>query len=219
MRTRQLAAQQVFRETNGWAAFGFRSRRIVVNTNKLSQFNASTVLALRDLTNQVWRRKVALAYPLFGSTATYFHTLRQHWGTTAWEKWCLALQANQPFVVDGNSVVVNLVGRGEAVIGLTDSDDIAAGRRQGFPITALPLTDETLMIPNTVAVVRGAPHPREAEQLFKYLQSRTVIEALLTQYALEGTHPGLRPRMQVNWDSLLRDLEDTNERLRKIFLR
>jgi hypothetical protein len=46
-----------------------------------------------------------------------------------------------------------------------------------------------------------------------------VIEALLTQYALEGTHPGLRPRMQVNWDSLLRDLEDTNERLRKIFLR
>ena len=33
MRTRQLAAQSVFRETNGWAAFGYRSRRIVINTN------------------------------------------------------------------------------------------------------------------------------------------------------------------------------------------
>src|SRR5690242_8740901 len=33
MRTRQLAAQNVFRETNGWAAFGYRSRRIVINTN------------------------------------------------------------------------------------------------------------------------------------------------------------------------------------------
>ena len=28
MRTRQLVAQGVFRETNGWAAFGYRSRRI-----------------------------------------------------------------------------------------------------------------------------------------------------------------------------------------------
>ena len=33
MRTRQLAAREVFRQTNGWAAFGARSRRIVVNTN------------------------------------------------------------------------------------------------------------------------------------------------------------------------------------------
>ncbi|HLF23236.1 MAG TPA: hypothetical protein VI565_04870, partial [Burkholderiales bacterium] len=33
MRTRQLAAQGVFRETNGWAALGYRSRRIVINTN------------------------------------------------------------------------------------------------------------------------------------------------------------------------------------------
>ena len=37
MRTRQLAAQGVFRETNGWAAFGYRSRRIVINTNFVSE--------------------------------------------------------------------------------------------------------------------------------------------------------------------------------------
>ena len=36
MRARQLAAQGVFRETNGWAAFGHRSRRIVINTNLVS---------------------------------------------------------------------------------------------------------------------------------------------------------------------------------------
>src|SRR3989440_1866789 len=36
MRTRQLAAQGIFRETNGWATFGFRSRRTVINTNHLS---------------------------------------------------------------------------------------------------------------------------------------------------------------------------------------
>ena len=45
MRTRQLAAQNVFRETNGWAAFGYRSRRIVINTNRLSLADAPQSLS------------------------------------------------------------------------------------------------------------------------------------------------------------------------------
>jgi iron(III) transport system substrate-binding protein len=145
--------------------------------------------------------------------------LRQYWGTAAWEQWCRALQANQPLLVDGNSVVVNLVGRGEAALGLTDSDDLAAGKKRGYPIIALPLTEETLLIPNTVAVIRHAPHPAEAEALFRYLQTRPVLDALLNAEALEGAQPGLRPHLKVRWDEVLRDLEDTNERLKKIFLR
>jgi iron(III) transport system substrate-binding protein len=76
LRTRQLAAQQVFRETNGWAAVGYRSRRIVINTNRLSL--ASAPRSLLELTNETWRGKVALAYPQFGTTATHFHALRQY---------------------------------------------------------------------------------------------------------------------------------------------
>src|SRR6266487_4024280 len=44
MRTRQLAAQDVFRETNGWAAFGYRSRRIVINTNFVLERRSPTRL-------------------------------------------------------------------------------------------------------------------------------------------------------------------------------
>ena len=162
LRTRQLAAQGVFRATNGFTTFGFRSRRIVINTNKLSLAEAPRTLA--ELTNATWRGKVALAYPMFGTTATHFLALRQQWGDAPWQAWCRALQANKPFLVDGNSVVVRLVGRGEAWIGLTDSDDISGGIREGLPLAAMPLTPETLLIPNTVAVVRGAPHGTEAEQ-------------------------------------------------------
>src|SRR5882757_639835 len=36
MRARQLAAEDVFRETNGLALFGYRSRRIVYNTKHVS---------------------------------------------------------------------------------------------------------------------------------------------------------------------------------------
>src|SRR5262245_8059219 len=52
MRTRQLAAQGLFRDTNGWAGFGYRSRRIVINTNQLSL--ALAPRALLDLTNATW---------------------------------------------------------------------------------------------------------------------------------------------------------------------
>jgi iron(III) transport system substrate-binding protein len=250
MRTRQLAAQNVFRETNGWAAFGYRSRRIVLNTNfvsppttenpspglrppspretgrgqeKVSAISISAPASLLELTNEIWRGKVALSFPQFGTTATHFHALKQLWGEEVWLAWCRALAANKPFIVDGNSVVVKFVGRGEAWIGLTDSDDIAAGQREGLPIAALPLTEESLLIPNTVAVIRGAPHPANAQTLFEYLRRREVAEKLVQANALESaTNPSdgtNAPTLKPDWGALLRDLETTTKQLNDIFLR
>jgi iron(III) transport system substrate-binding protein len=219
MRTRQLAAQNVFRETNGWVGFGYRSRRIVVNTNQLSL--ASAPHSLFELTNATWRGKLALAYPQFGTTATHFQVLRQRWGDAFWQSWCRALAANKPFVVDGNSEVVKAVGRGEARVGLTDSDDIADGQREGLPVAALPMSNETLLIPNTVAIIRGAPDPKPAQRLFEYLQGRTVVEALVRAHAIEGATPdeiGIAT-LRVNWAAALRDLEPATTELNQIFLR
>ena len=219
LRTRQLAGQGVFVESNGWAAFGFRSRRMVVNTNKVGSALSAAPRSLLELTNAVWRGKVALAYPMFGTTCTHFLALRQAWGEERWRAWCRALQANQPFLLDGNSQVVKLVGRGQAWIGLTDSDDIAVGERDGLPIAALPMTRETLLIPNTVAMVRGGPHPRQARQLFEFLQRRSVGDTLTSAQALEGWNPGLRPCLEVNWEEVLENLEPAVAELKAIFLR
>ncbi len=266
MRTRQLAAQNVFRETNGWAAFGYRSRRIVINTNfvvaagilpavepgfqpggksiasnernvisadsalstigpgsKMPPSTAGrmpTATSLLELTNETWRGKVALAFPQFGTTATHFHALKQLWGETNWLAWCRALAANKPFVVDGNSVVVKFVTRGEAWIGLTDSDDIAAAQREGAPLTALPLDADSLLIPNTVAVIRNAPHPANAQKLFEYLQRREVAEKLVQANALENAADAPdTTAMKPDWNMLLRDLETTTKQLNEIFLR
>jgi iron(III) transport system substrate-binding protein len=219
MRTRQLAARNAFRQTNSWAAFGARSRRIVINTNLVSAENAPR--SLLELTNAHWRGKVALAYPQFGTTAAQFHALRQLWGATVWETWCRALAANQPRIVDGNSFVVRTVGGGDAWIGLTDSDDIAAGQREGLPIISLPMTKETLLIPNTVAVIAGAPHPHAAQVLFEFLQRPEIVQRLVTAHALENSSATdiVAPAIQVDWNKLLRDLEPTTAELNRIFLR
>ena len=219
LRTRQLAAQGVWRETNGWSALGYRSRQVVVNTNFLPLAQAPR--SLLDLTNAAWRGKVALAYPLFGTTAAQFAALRQFWGEARWETWCRALQANQPFIVDGNSVVAKFVAKGEAWIGLTDSDDLAAEQHEGAPVMALPMGDETLLIPNTVAIVRSAPHPAAAQKLVEFLRSLEVMRQLVAHQALEGADPAdvgvktLRP----DWARLLADLEPTMAKLKEVFLR
>ena len=219
MRTRQLALQNIFRETNGWAAFGYRSRRVVINTNRLSLGEAPH--SLLDLTNQIWRGKVVMAFPQFGTTATHFHALRQYWGDQGWQNWCRALAANKPFLVDGNSMVVKLVAKGEASVGLTDSDDIADGRREGWPIAACPITQETLLIPNTVAILRGAPHADAGQRLFQYLQSHEVITRLMAAKALEGSSVHEVPilTLKLDWNRLLAELENTTARLNEFFLR
>jgi iron(III) transport system substrate-binding protein len=218
LRTRQLAAIGIFRETNGWAAFGYRSRRIALAAGVTNLPVPGSIL---DLTNTIYRGRIALAYPLFGTTATHLLALRQHWDETNWLAWCRALAANRPFIVDGNSVAVQFVTRGEAAFALTDSDDIAAANREGASLKALPLTPETLLIPNTVAVIRGCPHPDAAQKLFEFLQSHEVAARLVVAGALEGVSATelSAPTLKPDWDRLLQDLERATEELKQIFRR
>jgi len=235
-RTRQLAAAGVFHATNGWTAFGQRSRRLVVRQDKLTevfsnQFSVSQsprplntgslntdYFSLAALTNAAFRGRISLAFPLFGTTATHFLALRQHWGESNWLVWCRALAANQPFIEEGNSHVVRRVGRGEAWIGLTDSDDISAFQREGLPIAALPVMPESLLIPNTLGLV-AKPNPKPAAQrLFDYLRSPATYAPLIAAGALEPeTGPGAT--LQPDWEAMLRDLDRATEQLKEIFRR
>jgi iron(III) transport system substrate-binding protein len=219
-RTRQLASRGILRQTNGWTHLGYRTRRLGINTNYLTV--ATAPRRFSDVTNAAWRGKVALAYPMSGTTSTHFHALRQHWGDAAWRNWCQALIANKPFIVDGNSVAVKLVERGEAWIALTDSDDIAAAQREGFPLQALPTCDETLFIPNTVGVIRNCPHPDAAEKLYEYLSNPEVSQRLVAVHALEGStlDPATAATgLQVDWGQLLKNLDSVTGETKEIFLR
>jgi iron(III) transport system substrate-binding protein len=219
LRSWQLAERGVFSTNFPWKSFGYRSRRLVINTNMLSAAEAPK--SLRELTNSAWRGKAALAYPLFGTTATHFLALRQHWGEEAWEKWCRAFQANDPLVVDGNSVVVQLVGRGEAAVGLTDIDDIRAGQRQGLPVDALAIGEASLLIPNTVGIIHNAPHPAEAERFVDFLTGDAVVRRLVEMNAIEGVSPSeVTPHpLRADYPAMVRDLETATAKLKEIFLR
>jgi ABC-type Fe3+ transport system substrate-binding protein len=89
-------------------------------------------------------------------------------------------------------------------------------------VAALPTTDETLFIPNTVAVVRNCPHPAEAELLYEYISDWKTSQRLVELHALEGaTLPEATAAtgLKVDWTVLLKNLETVTDKTKEIFLR
>ena len=199
------------------ASFGYRSRRLVVNTNFV---NPNAPINLKQLTSPQWKGRIAIAYPLFGTTAAHFMSLRAAWGKDAWEQWCRDLVKNKALIVDGNSAVVRLVGMGEAWLGLTDFDDATVGLRKQLPIKMLPLTQEFSVIANSVALIRDGPNPQNARRFQEYLQRRQTQERLLALGALEGIAPPEKTAfLETDWESVLDDFETTYAWLSETFLR
>ena len=213
-RTHQLAARGVLAADEPIESFGARTRQWVWNTNRLGRTELPSSLVA--LTNAQWRGRVAIALPLFGSTATHFQVLRQRWGAARWQAWCRALLANGVMTVDGNSVVVQLVGRGEVALGLTDSDDVRAGLRNGLPIAGKPLGQDGMAIRNTLGHIRAAPHPGLARRLAEFLQSPVVRSALVEAGAID---PGeIPPTGVIAWPSLVEANAQAVNELQSIFL-
>ena len=81
-------------------------------------------------------------------------------------------------VVDGNSVVRDLVANGTLAFGLTDTDDACGALMRGDPVT-INFPDQTemgtLVIPGTVSQIAGAPHVEEAQLLIDYVDTLPVI--------------------------------------------
>jgi len=118
--------------------------------------------------------------------------------------------------VDGNSTVGQLVGRGEVALGLTDSDDVRAGLRNGLPIAGKPLGQDGMAIRNTLGHIRGAPHPGLARRLAEFLQSPAVRSALVEAGAID---PGeIPPTGVIAWPSLVEANAQAVNELQSIFL-
>jgi iron(III) transport system substrate-binding protein len=215
----RLLAEEGVLSSNGWRTVGYRTRRIVLNTNQLAGMAAPK--SLLELTNAAWRGKFAMAYPLFGTTGLHLQALRQSWGEPLWKQWCEGVVRNGAKIVDGNSMVVKLVGSGEAVLGLTDSDDVAAGQAQGFPIGALDPGPEMLAIPNTVALVRGAPRSQNAEALAAFLAKPETLQILVAAHALESASFEDAPSglLKMRWAGTTQAMKEAAALLQQIFVR
>jgi iron(III) transport system substrate-binding protein len=164
-----------------WTAFAGRFRVLIVNTDRVPE--ADRPKSLLDLTDPKWKGKLAMAKPLFGTTATQAAALFEILGPDAAKEFYRALKANDVHIEAGNKPVAVGVGSGKYAVGLTDTDDAFAEIAAGRPVVVIYPDAEAnakfpnlgaLMIPNTLAVVNGCPNPEGAKKLVDFLLSPDV---------------------------------------------
>jgi iron(III) transport system substrate-binding protein len=169
-----------------WTGFSARMRVIAYNTKLVKSEEAPR--SVFELADAKWRGHVAMADPRFGSTSFHVAALYALAGDQKMDDFFRRLKENGVRVVDGNSVVRDLVARGEVKVGLTDTDDVNVALEDGQPIgMVLPDKDGlgVPVMPNMVSLIANAPHPDEARRLIDYLLSADVERQLAQSEAVQ----------------------------------
>lgn len=174
-----------------WFGFSARARVVVFDPAQLG--DESPPATWMDLTDARWKGRIVMADPRFGTTGGHLAAMRTYWrrlglGDAYYDAFVEGLAANEvQLIPTGNAGVVEAVARGEAAIGLTDTDDVWAARNNGYGVELVyprhhreteKAGGGTLLIPNTVARVKGGPNPESAAVLIDYLLSAATERAL-----------------------------------------
>jgi iron(III) transport system substrate-binding protein len=169
-----------------WTGFSARIRVIAYNTKLVKPEEAPQ--SVFELANPEWRGQVAIADPRFGSTSFHVAALYALGGDEKMDNFFRRLKANAVRIVDGNSVVRDMVARGEVKVGLTDTDDVNVAIEDGQPVAMVLPDKEGLgvpVMPNMVSLIANAPHPEEARALIDYLLSPDVERRLAQSEAVQ----------------------------------
>lgn len=219
-----------FKDPEGyWTGFSARSRVIVYNTNMVKPDEAPK--SIFDLADPKWKGQVAIADPRFGSTSFHVAALYAEVGDERAEEFFRKLKANGVKIVPGNSVVRDMVARGEAKVGLTDTDDVNVALEDKQPV-AMVFPDRDGMgvpiMPNMVSLVANSPHSEAGKKLIDYLLSAEVERMLAQSEAVQiPLHSGVEgPKnipplssfkpMTLDYSKAADRVEDVTKRLQPI---
>lgn len=217
-----------------WIGFAGRARVLLVNTDEVPHERIPR--SIDDLLDPDWPAdRIGIAYPMFGTTATQAAALYAHLGPEPALAYFCALRDRGVRVVDGNSVVRDMVADGRLAFGLTDTDDACGAVERGAPVEIVfPDQGEddlgTLVVPNTVALIAGAPHPDESRALIDFLASAETERRLVE---IGWSHAPVRPLdvaigcmgetairpMDVSFAEVYRHLARSQEELGAMFIR
>jgi iron(III) transport system substrate-binding protein len=217
-----------------WTAFGGRARVLIVNTDLVSQDQMPD--SIYDLLDPAFpAEKIGIAYPLFGTTATHAAALYAELGADKARDYYQQVYDRGVRVVDGNSVVRDMVVSGQLMFGLTDTDDACRAIEDGKPVV-LVFPDQgsgdlgAMVIPNTAAIISGAPNLEQAKQLIDYLTSlemeQTLVDIGWSQFPLRpvaeppvcGGNPDIKV-MEINLELVYDQFEPSKADLTELFIR
>lgn len=184
-----------------WTGLAVRARVLAFDPKRTNA--AEVPKRWHDLRQPEIARRSAIANPLFGTTRGHMAAMFAVDGEEKGWKFLQSLRDGGAMVVDGNSASVRAVIAGRADFAATDSDDVWMARRAGESIDMVfpSLGDDgTLLIPCTVALVRGSTGGESARRLVDFLVSAET-ERLLAESAARFTpvRDSLRSALAIDW--------------------
>ena len=220
-----------YRDAEGfWTGFAGRFRVLAYNR----ELAPSPPKTLAELAEPAWRGRVAMADPLFGTTATEAAALFQVWGPEKAEAYYRRRKENKTRLVDGNSVAARLAAEGDIAVAQTDTDDAYRLLAEDKPLGIVFPNQEgegALMIPNTVGLIHAGPHPEAGKALIDYLirpetelaLARSTARQLPLSKSLQDRLPAevadlaAVKRLEVDYSRLAENLDAAQTFLRVLF--
>jgi iron(III) transport system substrate-binding protein len=209
---------------NRWTAFGGRYRVFIANKDFKPRSLALTDLPTVNLPGE----KLAESSPLFGTSSAQAAALYAYLGPQKARAAYEALVKKGVRIAAGNSVVRDLVVSGDVTLGIVDSDDANDALREGAKVQVF-LPKETVLIPQTTAIISGAPHRKEAEALVDFLLSAEVEKMLVEAGYCQAPFKdkSLKPSLllpeaklvPVRPDDVVRLLAKSSDDLRPLFVK
>ncbi|MCA8971464.1 MAG: extracellular solute-binding protein [Planctomycetes bacterium] len=164
-----------------WTGFAARARVLIVNTELVAPEEYPK--SVWDLIDPKWKGKCAIAKPVTGTTLTHFTTLALKLGVESFARLTDGMKANDVVILASNGATMKEVASGKLHWAFTDTDDFHVALKKGHKVACVfPDQGEnelgTMLIPNSVALIRGGPNPEAGKKLIDFIVSERV-EAML----------------------------------------
>ncbi len=210
-----------------WTGFSARARVLIYNKGLLS--GETIPKSIFDLAAPQYKGKVAIANPLFGTTTFHFAALFTVLGDEKAKSLLAALKQNEIVIATSNGDVKKRVVQGQVACGLTDTDDAFEAIEEGANIGIVFLDQNgigSLIMPNTVNLIKHSPHPGNGKKLMDYLLSKETEAKLAKSCAQMPLHNGVEvpenvpsldkiTPMKVDYGSTAKKLEEIQGWLKK----
>jgi len=220
-----------------WTGFAARPRIMIVSTDPAMWRDAARPSSMDDLVDPKWKGRSVFAQPLSGTTLTHAVVLFTVLGKERALKWLNGLGENRVQSPVGNGPAARAVGLRQAAFGFADIDDFHEVESKGEPVAVVYPDQEpgqlgTLLLPNTIALVKGGPRPDLGKKLVDFLLSKAVEQRLAecdaSQIPLRPDVP--RPprvkgppkdfrAMKVDWQDAAKNYDARFEQLQAIWQR
>ncbi len=217
-----------------WTGFAARARVLIVNTDLV---DSKSITSMWDLVDPKYAGRTTMSKPVVGTTLTHMAALYVALGERKADEYVHRIselsKTGAVNIANGNSGVAALVRDGKMAFGWTDSDDYNVAKESGAHVVAVyPDADGcgTLLMPNTIGVVHGAPHldaakrfvdwvlRPETEKLLAFSRSVQIPVRANVERPPNVIAPGQFKAMEVDYQKLGAELEKRAESLAALFV-